>query len=30
MEEFYDIIKQVHFEEILHAEYKNTFEKICI
>ena len=29
VEEFYSTIKQVDFEELLHAGYKKTFEKIC-
>ena len=29
VEEFCSTIKQVHFEEPLHAGYKKTFEKVC-
>ena len=29
VEEFYNTIKQVHFEELLHASYKKTFEKFA-
>ena len=28
IEEFYNTIKQIHFEELLHAGCKKTFEKV--
>jgi len=30
VEEFYHTIKQIHCDELLHAGYRKTFEKVCI
>lgn len=30
VEDFYNTIKQIHCDELLHAGYRKTFEKVCM